>query len=120
MLTVFLVPLAFLGQNYAIAEAAIANVEVPKIALLRLSAAMIAMLWLSEWAITSRAFEGPVRNFSIDSISNKLNPTKAGPTLFGWLSVHPTRWLLAAAGLFFGSTFLSTVFSGSFTNSMWG
>ena len=31
-----------------------------------------------------------------------------------------TRWFILAAGLFFGSAFVSTVLSGSFTISMWG
>ena len=41
---VFLIPLAFLDKNYVISEAEIANVEVPKVALLRLLAGLTALL----------------------------------------------------------------------------
>ena len=46
LLTVFLVPLAFLDKQYVISEAEIANVEVPKVALLRLLAGLMALLAL--------------------------------------------------------------------------
>jgi len=44
LLMVFLIPLAFLDKNYVISEAEIANVEVPKVALLRLLAGLTALL----------------------------------------------------------------------------
>ena len=120
LLAAFLVPLIFVGQDYAISEAKIAYVEVPKVALLRTIAGLIAVLWSLEWAISSKAFQGSLPSISFLSMAEKLQPSKGILALNNWLKVHPTRWLLLAATLFFGSTLLSTVLSGSFTNSMWG
>ena len=113
-------PLIFFDKNYAISEAEIANVEVPKVALLRSLAGVIAVLWSLEWAIKSRAFQGTFPWISSDTLAAKTRPSKLLRAFGGWLNVHPTRWLLLAAALFFGSTFVSTVFSASFINSMWG
>ena len=44
LLAVLLVPLAFLDRQYAISEAVIAYVEVPKIALLRTLSGLIGIL----------------------------------------------------------------------------
>ena len=115
-----MVPLMFLSQDYALSEAQIAYVEIPKVALLRTLAGLIALIWAVEWAITSRAFQSFSPSISIQAFARKPRPTKVVLALRDWLKVHPTRWLLLAAGLFFGSTFLSTVLSGSFTTSMWG
>ena len=117
---VFLVPLIFLNQDYAVSEAAIANVEVPKVALLRTLAGAIALLWLMEWAIRSQAFQGPFQSTSIINFKGNFHPRNISSRLNTWIKVHPSRWLILGAGLFFGSTLLSTVFSGSFVNSMWG
>jgi tetratricopeptide (TPR) repeat protein len=110
LLAVFLTPLAFLGQDYAISEASIGYVEVPKIALLRTLAGLIAMLWLIEWGINSPLTGGGPR----------FEPRKWLARLFGWVCERPTRWLLLAAGFFFGTTLLSTVLSGSRDVSLWG
>ena len=120
LLAVFLVPLTFLDREYSLSEAQISYVEVPKVALLRALAGLIAVLWSIEWSIKSNALQGPFPPFSISAITERLNPSKAVLAILGWVKVHPTRWLLLAAGLFFGSTVLSTVLSGSFQNSMWG
>ena len=120
LLAGFLVPLIFLGQDYAISEARIAYVEVPKVALLRTLAGLIALIWVIEWAIKSRAFQDFSPSNSIQTLAEKLRPSKAVLAPKDWLKVHPTRWLPLAAGFFFGFTLLSTVLSGSFTTSMWG
>jgi tetratricopeptide (TPR) repeat protein len=120
LLAVFLVPLAFLDRDYSLSEAKIAYAEVPKIALLRALAAIIAVLWSIEWATKSDSLQGPFGSTSISGIVGRLNPSKAVSVVFRWVKVHPTRWLLLTAILFFGSTLLSTVLSGSFRNSMWG
>ena len=119
LLTVFLVPLAFLDKEYVISEAAIAYVEIPKVALLRTLAGLMALLWLVEWAIKSSSFEGSFSSAS-EALAKKLNPLNWISALNSWLRIHPTHWLLLAAALFFGSTFLSTVLSGSFNTSLWG
>ncbi|MDA1129269.1 MAG: tetratricopeptide repeat protein [Chloroflexi bacterium] len=110
----------FLNQDYAISEAQIGYVEVPKVALLRTLAGLIGLLWSLEWAIRGRAFQDDYPSISIQTLAGKLRPSKVMPAFNDWLKVHPTRWLLLAAGLFFGSTLLSTVLSGSLSNSMWG
>ena len=115
-----MVPLIFLGQDYAIAEAQIAYVEIPKVALLRTIAGLIAILWALEWTIKSGALQGPFKLVSIDVLAEKLSPFKSVSALRIWLNVHPTRWFLLAAGLFFGSTVLSTVLSGAPATSLWG
>jgi len=120
LLTVFLVPLMFLGQSYSISEAQIAYVEVPKVALLRGLAGLIAILWITEWAIRSRAFDAGFSSFTITNIAGKFTPSRTASGLAAWLKVHPTRWLVLAAGLFFGSTLLSTVLSGAASTSIWG
>ena len=117
LLAVFLVPLVFLGQKTAISETQIAYAEIPKVALLRTLAGLIALLWLSEWAITSQALRG---YFPSMTIPQKLGMSKAIFAVIRWLNVQPKRWGLLAVGLFIGSTFFSTILSGSITNSMWG
>lgn len=113
----------FFGQDYAISEAKIAYVEVPKVALLRGLAGSMAVLWALEWAIRSNVFQDSFPSLSSISISvvmEKIRPIKALSRFGIWLKVHPLRWFLLAAGLFFGSTLLSTVLSGSVTTSIWG
>ena len=48
-----LLPLAFFGQDYAQSEAVIAYVEVPKVAVLRTLAGLMAALWLIDWGLHS-------------------------------------------------------------------
>ena len=120
ILAAFLVPLIFVNQNYVISEAQIAYVEVPKVALLRTLASLIILFWSLEWAITSQAFQGKFPSISRQGIYGKAWASKLVSEPLNWLKVHPTRWLLLAAGIFFGATFVSTVLSGSVANSMWG
>lgn len=61
LIAVFLLPLAFFGQNYAQSEAVIAYVEVPKVALLRTLAGLMAALWLIDWGLHS----SPESNLSL-------------------------------------------------------
>ena len=72
LLAVFLVPLVFMGQDYAISEARIAYVEVPKVALLRTLAGLIAVIWAIEWAIKSNALQGSLPSISTQTIAAKL------------------------------------------------
>ena len=110
----------FLNQEYSLSEAQIAYVEVPKVALLRTLAGAIAVVWSIEWAITSRAFEGYFTSNTFASMTSKLQPSRAWSGFKKWLAAHPTRWLVLAACLFFGSTLISTILSGSPVNSIWG
>ena len=42
---IILIPLAFIDRNHAVSEAVIAYVEVPKVAILRTVAGLMAILW---------------------------------------------------------------------------
>ena len=53
LVAVFLLPLAFFGQDYAQSEAVIAYVEVPKVAVLRTLAGLMAARWLIDWGLHS-------------------------------------------------------------------
>ena len=53
LVAVFLLPLAFFGQGYAQSEGVIAYVEVPKVAVLRTLAGLMAALWLIDWGLHS-------------------------------------------------------------------
>lgn len=117
---VFFIPLAFFGQDYVVSEARNAYVEVPKVALLHTLSGLIAVLLSIEWAISSNAFHGFFPSISMGSFTKILWPTTMLSRLNDWVKVHPTRWLVLAAGSFFGSVLISTVLSGSFTTSMWG
>ena len=113
---VVLVPLAFIDRNYAVSEAVIAYVEVPKIAILRTIAGLVAILWLLEWAIRERPALG--RAFAWFPFKFRASSLWFG--LGTWLRGHPDRWLLLAVWLFLGSTLLTTILSGSFRTSLWG
>lgn len=93
LLAVLLIPLAFLPKGYAVSEAVIAFVEVPKIALLKALAGTGIILWLVEWGLVKK----PDR----------------------WI-VGPDRWIVGTVGLFLGVGILSTFLSDSFSVSLWG
>lgn len=116
LLTVVLVPVAFLDRDYLVSEAVIAYVEVPKVALLRTLAGLMAVLWLIEWGIQGRL---PIGLPSRDNWS-RLLPGRWLPELKAWLQSQPTRWLILAVWFYLASVLLSTVLSGSFKVSLWG
>ncbi len=89
LLTLFLVPLAFLSPNYILSEAVIAYVEVPKIAVLRTLVGIMTILWLLEWGIQGRVpLVGPA-----GSNSFQANPRSWLPGLRRWLRERPERWV---------------------------
>jgi len=53
LVAVLLLPLAFFGQDCAQSEVVIAYVEVPKVAVLRTLAGLMAALWLIDWGLHS-------------------------------------------------------------------
>ena len=119
LLAVILVPLAFVTKDNLISSSAIAYLEVPKIAILRTLAGLMAVLWLLELGFQSR--------FSIGLPGPLLNPRSLRPrpgawlaAWFGWLSRRPIRWLLLAVVLYLATTLLSTLLSASFSVSLWG
>jgi len=116
LLTVVLVPLAFVTRGDLSSAASIAYLEVPKIALLRTLVALMAILWLIEWGIQSR--------ISLPVLSKpkplRLNGQHLLAAPGNWLRGHPERWLNLAVVFFLATTVLSTVLSASFEVSMWG
>ena len=116
LVTIVLVPLAFLDRDYVFSEAVTSYVEVPKIALLRTLVALMAVLWLIEWAIKGNLASGSW----ISGRDSRFLSTYWLSRLRGWLREHPSRWLFVAVWFFLGSTLLSTVLSGSFSVSLWG
>mgnify|MGYP001266614912 CR=1 FL=1 len=70
LLLVVLVPLAFIDRDYAVSEAVIAYVEVPKIALLRTIAGLMAILCLVQWAVHGTFSQ----ESTLQSIRSKLRP----------------------------------------------
>jgi len=116
LLAVFLVPLVFLDRDYAKSEAVIGYVEVPKIALLRLLAGLMAVLWLVEWGIHGRV---PLGGFSgVKTLA--LRPITWISRLAIYLQGRPHRWVILAVSFYLATTLLSTILSGSFSVSLWG
>ena len=113
---VVLVPIAFLDRDFVLTEAVIGYFEVPKIALLRTLAALMAILWLVEWAFQGRLpLSSAVRGEHL-----LLRPGAWVRGLRDWLYAEPTRWVILAVAFFLGSTLLSTVLSASRSVSIWG
>ncbi len=116
LLTVVLVPLAFLDPDYVFSEAEIAFVEIPKIAILRTLVGLMAVLWLIEWGISGR--------FPLERWFKRRDPMPRPSTHWSqplvWLREQPTRWLILAVWFFLLSTLVSTVFSASVKVSLWG
>ena len=118
LLTVFLVPLAFFDRDFARSEAVISYVELPKIALLRTLAGLMAVLWLIEWSIGGRL----PSIYSLRSRANSswLRPHELLKKLTSWARQRPERWLILAVWFYLGTTLLGTVLSAQFGVSMWG
>ena len=121
LLAVILIPLAFLGRTendplYGLSEAVISYVEVPKIALLRTLAGLIAVLWLVEWGLRGRLPIGPI----IRGETAWLRPSSWPSALVDWLKGQPTRWVVLSVWFFLAVTLLSTVFSAQVSVSLWG
>lgn len=116
LLAVLLVPLAFLDRQYAISAAVIASVEVPKIALLRTLSGLIAILWLLEWGIANRST--PLASWLTDVPQFQFRALIAVP--MAWLRAQPSHWLWLAVWFYFATVLMGTLFSASFSVSLWG
>ena len=116
LLTLLLVPLAFLSPNYVLSEAVIAYVEVPKIAVLRTLVGIMAILWLLEWG-----FQGRIPLVGPEGFKRgQPDPRNWLPRLRGWLREQPGRWVFLMVWCYLGVTLISTIFSASFRVSLWG
>ena len=116
LLTLIVVPLAFLGRSYGEWSSAIGSYELPKITILRTLAGLTVALWLTEWVLKdiqskTRLTPAPAKH---------LQPSNWLLWLRVWLRDQPMRWLTLAVLLLLGSTLLSTFLSASFSVSMWG
>lgn len=119
LLVVLLVPLVFLGRNYGEWSSVIGSFELPKIVLLRTLVALMAALWLVEWALQGRPLSPTVfKPFRV--IAPGLYLTAGVKIVKLWLHGEPARWVRLAVLLYLGSVVLSTVLSASFSVSMWG
>ena len=116
LLTVILVPLAFLGREFGELSSVIGSFELPKIALLRTFVGLMVALWLIEWGLQGLITRSSV---SVD-VFLSLRPNAVIAGLSSWLRASPTRWLTLAAACFLGTTLLSTVLSASIEMSLWG
>ena len=116
LLTVILVPLAFVKQGDLISAAAIGYLEVPKVAVLRSLVGLMAIVWLLEWGIAARHSVGSP--FGLGALRSSATTRLAG--LGAWFSAQPTRWLILAVAVYLATTLLSTILSVSFSVSMWG
>ncbi len=115
-MAVFLVPVVFFNPNYAISEAVIAYVELPKVALLRTLAGLMAILWIIEWALRGRFPLVP----SGGEPGAWRHPAALLVRLAAWLRQQPAHWVILAVWFFLGTTLLSTALSGSVSVSLWG
>jgi len=117
LLAIVFVPLAYFDRDYAISEAVIAYVEVPKIALLRSLAGLMAVFWLIDWGI--HGGRSPLGYF-FKGAGKQTRPGIWLADLKAWLGKRPTRWLILAVWFYLGSTLLGTILSASFSVSLWG
>ena len=117
LLTVVLVPIAFLDRDIIYSEAVIAYLEVPKVALLRTLVGLMTVLWLIEWGVAGGRFPFSP---SFSNRATRFNPLAYLAGLRGWLSGQPARWVVLAVWFFAMTTLLSTFLSASITVSLWG
>ena len=116
LLTVVLVPLAFLGRSYGEWSSVIGSFELPKIVLLRTLVSLMAVLWLIEWALSPHHPDGR------STAQPSLRPSPMGwpGRLWSWLNSQPTHWFMLAVALYLASTLISTALSPSISVSLWG
>lgn len=115
LLTIIVVPLAFVDRESILSESELAYVDVPKIVALRALIGLMAILWLIEWALQRRNRMG----YPFTGWRMHWRPIGLG-TLTGWLGKNPARCLTLAVVLYLINVLLSTLFSETFSVSMWG
>ncbi len=113
LVLIVLAPLVFLARSYGEWSSVIGSYELPKIAVLRTGAGLIAMLWLLEWALRSGGAKPSFPRWM-------ARPLTWHQGLAEWLGAQPVRWLTAAVIFFFASLLLSTALSTSPVVSLWG
>ena len=116
LLAVVFVPVVALGRSLGEWSSIIGSYELPKIVLLRALVGLMAILWLSEWAVRQRIHI----ESSISGGRSRLRPAHWAGKLTVWLRGHPTRWLALAVGAYLATVLLSTALSASFNVSAWG
>ena len=116
ILTIVLVPLAFLGRSYGEWSSVIGSFELPKIVLLRTLVGLMAAFWLVEWGLSG----GFPFRISTNRESWQIRPAVWLSGARNWLRTRPTRWVIVAAAIFLATTLLSTILSASWRVSLWG
>ena len=101
--------LAVIASALAVSPAdwMLSYIQMPKVVLLRILVSLMVILWVLEWAISSKSSVLP-------------RPILTWTTLKLWASLEPTRWLTIAVGVFLATYVLSTLLSSSFRISVWG
>ena len=101
--------LAVIASALAVSPAdwMLSYIQMPKVVLLRILVSLMVILWVLEWAISSKSSVLP-------------RPILTWTTLKLWASREPTRWLTIAVGVFLATYVLSTLLSSSFRISVWG
>ena len=107
LIVAFLLPLAFVTPGYISSEAAIAFVEIPKTALLRIMGGVMLVVWALEWALT-------VRSSSLTGWRGAFGSVRA------WVGQEPGRWVVLGVASLIAATLLSTIFSASHRTSLLG
>jgi O-antigen ligase len=102
LVAAFLVPVVFASPDVMIDL-----YQVSKVTLLRLLVGLMAMVWVVEWALVS----SPVRVPDLGS---------AWPRLRSSLRAEPAHWIVLGAAGFLAANVLSTLYSASFSISLWG
>ena len=116
LLTVALVPLAFLGREFGEWSSVIGSFELPKIALLRTLVALMVVLWLVEWALKGGLYPA----ITLDGYGTFAYVKSRPAALAAWLRGQPVRWLFLAVIFFLINVVLSTALSVSLDVSLWG
>lgn len=102
LLTVFLVPLMFVGPGLMTN-----GFDVPKVTLYRSLVGLMSALWIIEIGLNPSAIGVGIPRLSPSLLRN-------------WLLAQPGRWVLVAAWMLLASYLISTLLSPSISVSLWG
>jgi hypothetical protein len=98
----FIVPLAMAPSDWMVSQFGL-----PKVAVLRTLVSFMVVLWLVEWAISTRDLKA-------------IPPSGLLRAFSGWVRQEPIRWIHVAAAVFMSFYVLSSILSASVRISVWG
>ena len=116
LLTVVLVPLSFLRGGTILDSPSVFFLEVPKVAVLRTTVGIMAVLWLFEWGLEGKLSYGQVKA----GLGKVRRAQGSWWRSLGWIVSQPTRWVTLAVCLYLAAILMSTLLSPSFSVSLWG